>query len=453
MTGILSTSHSHRLYARAYAMNSLLDVINKQRRVHDLMQHQSMQKHDVATSLLQRQHDAELSSLIAQTTAQQLAQCLNTLDTPSAQRLWQFIPPEQANRVLWSLPESRRMELNLESPAVDLQRIQCYELSGGRLLPMNLQDPQVLKSQRPVWVDLVDITPGERRFIEALFQLTLPELLDENELEVTARFQVSQDDDLLLHSNFLGVQAQHARSVPVAFMVRHGVLFSIRRERLSIFELQKNRARNQPGYVQDAWDVLIDLYAADVECSADALENIYGALGQVGRHVLSESISDQMAAGILSDIAEEEDHNGRIRSNILDTQRALNFLLRGRMLSENQIQDCRQIQRNIESLNSHTAFLFDKINFLMDSTIGFININQNKRVNQLTIFSVVFMPINILAGIGGMSEFSMMTQGIEWPVAYGGFVLCSAVIGWITYRVLGHLERKRALSSYRRPPH
>lgn len=434
-------------------MNPLLDVINKQRRVHDLMQHQSMLKHDVAASLLQRQHDAELSSLITQATAPQLAQCLNILDTPSAQRLWHFISPEQANRVLWSLPESRRMELNLESPAVDRQRIQCYELRGGRLLPLNLQDPQVLTPQTPVWVDLVDITPGERQFVEELFQLSLPDLLDENELEVTARFQVSQNDDLLLHSNFLGIQAQHARSVPVAFLVRNGVLFSIRREHLSIFDLQKQRARNQPGYVQDAWDVLIDLYAADVECSADALENIYGALGQVGRHVLSESISDQMAAGILSDIAEEEDHNGRIRSNILDTQRALNFLLRGRMLSDNQIQDCRQIQRNIESLNSHTSFLFDKINFLMDSTIGFININQNKRVNQLTIFSVVFMPINILAGIGGMSEFSMMTQGIEWPVAYGGFMLCSAFIGWITYRVLGHLERKRALSSYRRPAH
>jgi magnesium transporter len=434
-------------------MNSLLDVINKQRRVHDLMQHQSMLKHDVAASLLQRQHDAELTSLITQTTAEQLAQCLNALDTPSAQRLWHLIPPDHVNRVLWSLPETRRMELNLESPAVDHQRIQCYGLQNGRLMPLDLQGAINPSSHAPAWVDLVDITAGERHFVETLFRVKLPELLDENELEVTARFQVSQDDDLLLHSNFLGIQAQHALSVPVAFMVHNGILFSIRRESLPIFDLQKQRARNQPGYVHDAWDVLIDLYAADVECSADALENIYGKLGQVGRHVLSESISDQMAAGILSDIAEEEDHNGRIRSNILDTQRALNFLLRGRLLSENQIQDCRQIQRNIESLNNHTSFLFDKINFLMDSTIGFININQNKRVNQLTIFSVVFMPINILAGIGGMSEFSMMTQGIEWPLAYGGFMLCSAFIGWITYRILGHLERRRTLSAYRRPTH
>jgi magnesium transporter len=159
--------------------------------------------------------------------------------------------------------------------------------------------------------------------------------------------------------------------------------------------------------------------------------------------VLSEAITDQEAAGILADIAEEEDQNGRIRSNILDTQRALSFLMRGRLLTPDQISDSKQILRNIDSLNSHTAFLFDKINFLMDATIGFININQNKRVNQLTVFSVVFMPINILAGVGGMSEFSMMTEGTPWPLAYGGFLLGSAFIGLVTYVLLKHFEKKR----------
>ena len=103
----------------------------------------------------------------------------------------------------------------------------------------------------------------------------------------------------------------------------------------------------------------------------------------------------------------------------------------------------------IDSLNSHTAFLFDKINFLMDATIGFININQNKRVNQLTVFSVVFMPINILAGIGGMSEFSMMTEGTPWPIAYGAFLLCSAVIGVMTYAALKYVENRRLKKNVR----
>jgi magnesium transporter len=55
---------------------------------------------------------------------------------------------------------------------------------------------------------------------------------------------------------------------------------------------------------------------------------------------------------------------------------------------------------------------------------------------------VVFTPINILAGMGGMSEFSMMTQGIPWPLAYGGFLLGAGLIGVTTYLVLKHLERR-----------
>ena len=121
--------------------------------------------------------------------------------------------------------------------------------------------------------------------------------------------------------------------------------------------------------------------------------------------------------------------------------------MRGKILSQGQFDDARQILRDIESLNSHTAFLFDKINFLMDATIGFININQNKRVSQLTVFGVVFMPINILAGIGGMSEFSMMTSGVSWPLAYGALIVGMGLVGWGTYVVLKHFENRRAKSA------
>jgi magnesium transporter len=235
----------------------------------------------------------------------------------------------------------------------------------------------------------------------------------------------------------------NSRSVPVAFVLHQGILFTLRNEELPVFRLQRRRARTQPGYVSDCTDVLLDLYGADVEYSADSLEDIYATLGKVGRQVLSEAISDQQAAAILGDIAEEEDLNGRIRGNILDTQRAINFLIRSKIMSPAQQEDVGQILRNIDSLNSHTSFLFDKINFLMDATIGFININQNRRINQLTVFGVVFTPINILAGMGGMSEFSMMTQGIPWPLAYGGFLIGAGLIGVTTFLALKHLEHRQ----------
>ena len=190
-------------------------------------------------------------------------------------------------------------------------------------------------------------------------------------------------------------------------------------------------------------DVLIDLYAADVEYSAAALEDIYAELGKVSRAVLTPQVTDDEAAEILSDIAKEEDLNGRIRRNVLDTRRALSFLMRSRLMSTDQHDDARQILRDIESLDGHTSFLFGKINFLMDATVGFININQNKRVSKLTTLSVVFMPINVIAGIGGMSEFSMMTKDVPWPVAYSAFVLGMAVVGLTTFAFLRFVENRK----------
>jgi magnesium transporter len=315
-----------------------------------------------------------------------------------------------------------------------IQAQTCH--TGNCPTGVSTQDPQRQQA-------LVVPTKAERVFVGSHFGVELPDPIEATDLEVSARFHVEENDDIHLHSNFLFDRDGNSKSVPVAFILHGGILFSLRNEELSVFRLQRRRALTQPGYVTDCVDLLLDLYGADVEVSADSLENIYAKLGVVGRHVLSEAITDQQAAGILADIAEEEDQNGRIRSNILDTQRALSFLMRGRLLTPDQISDSKQILRNIDSLNSHTAFLFDKINFLMDATIGFININQNKRVNQLTVFSVVFMPINILAGVGGMSEFSMMTEGTPWPLAYGGFLLGSALIGLVTYVLLKHFEKKR----------
>ena len=294
-----------------------------------------------------------------------------------------------------------------------------------------------------IWIDLLNATKAERTYVGAHFGLPLPDPGDVTDLEVSSRYHIEENGEIHLHSNFLLDREGNSRSVPVAFIVHQGILFSLRNEELPVFRLQRRRARTQPGYVSDCIDLLLDLYGADVEYSADSLEDIYTTLGEVGRQVLSQSMSDREAAAILGDIAEEEDLNGRIRGNILDTQRAINFLMRCKIMSPAQFEDAKQILRNIDSLNSHTAFLFDKINFLMDATIGFININQNRRINQLTVFGVVFMPINILAGMGGMSEYSMMTQGMPWPLAYGAFLVGATLIGVMTYAALKHFEGRQ----------
>ena len=392
---------------------------------------------------MQRQHLVELENLIAQLPAEEIGSILEALPADDAKLMWEQIPAAQENEVLWEVSDQLREQLvGAREPVFDESQMNAFELQDGRLRQIQIESRKNLEGIKPIWIDLLGATKAERAYVGAHFGLTLPDPGDVADLEVSSRYRIEDNGEIHLLSNFLLDREGNSRSVPVAFILHQGVLFSLRNEELPVFRLQRRRARTQAGYVSDCTDVLLDLYGSDVEYSADSLEDIYSTLGKVGRQVLSETISDTEAAGILGDIAEEEDLNGRIRSNILDTQRAINFLMRSKIWSPTQFDDAKQVLRNIESLNSHTSFLFDKINFLMDATIGFININQNRRINQLTVFGVVFMPINILAGMGGMSEFSMMTQGIPWPLAYGAFLTFSSLMGVATYVALKHFEKR-----------
>jgi magnesium transporter len=100
----------------------------------------------------------------------------------------------------------------------------------------------------------------------------------------------------------------------------------------------------------------------------------------------------------------------------MDTRRALSFMMRSRMLNADQFEEARQILRDIDSLDSHTAFLFDKINFLMDATVGFININQNKIIKIFSVASVALLPPTLIASIYGMN-FKFMPE-LDWQAGY-----------------------------------
>jgi len=388
----------------------------------------------------------ELRSLLASLEPAELAGILDQLSPEDLLLVWSAIADEKQDEILHEVLDSTRDALAARSSYLNADSVvNAFELLHGRLVQTTIESVDDLAEIKPLWVDLVGTTKADRLKIGQYFGLELPDPEDLTDIETSARFYVEEESEIHLHSDFLLDREGDSRNVPVAFILYREILFSVREEELPVFRLQRLRARTQTGYVSDGMDLLLDLYAADAEYSADSLEDVYAALGRVGKKVLSETMTDKEAAAALADIAEEEDLNGRIRRNVLDTRRALTFLIRRKLLSSTQLEDAQQIMRDIESLAGHTAFLFEKINFLMDATVGFININQNRVIYKLTVLSVIFMPLNIIAGIGGMSEFSMMTTGIPWPLSYALFTIGMFGVAWLTYIILRYYEMPRKI--------
>lgn len=319
--------------------------------------------------------------------------------------------------------------------------INLFVLQNGRLSQEQVEDRnELLQHINPIWIDVIDPEEEELLWIKEAFGVLLPELDDLGDLEASARYFEADDGHMHIRTDFLLDEEETSRNVRVAFVMTKQVLFSIHDEDLPVFRLVRLRARLRPGSVSNAKDVLLDLYSTDAEYSADALEEVYENLEQAGKRVLSDDISDKDAAEVLETIAKEEDTNGRIRRNVMDTRRALSFLMRSKLLSDEQQEEARQILRDIDSLENHTAFLFDKINFLMDATVGFINLNQSKIIKIFSVVSVALMPPTLLASIWGMNFQYMpeLTETWGYPVAILSMVI-SAIIPLSFFRHKGWL--------------
>ncbi|MEN9866095.1 MAG: magnesium and cobalt transport protein CorA [Pseudomonadota bacterium] len=321
--------------------------------------------------------------------------------------------------------------------------INVFVLQNGRLNQVHVESRADLEKLAPVWVDLTDPNTEERIWVRAIYGVTLPGEDEVKDIEASARYYEAENGDLHLRTDFLLEEVDGpARVVTVAFILAKNMLFSVHTDDLPVFRLVRMRARSRPGSIVDYMDVLLDLYATDAEYSADALEGIYQSLEEVSRRVLQKEFTDNDAAAALNAIAREEDLNGRIRRNMMDTRRAVSFLMRGRLLNTDQFEEARQILRDIESLDGHTSFLFDKINFLMDATVGFININQNKIIKIFSVASVAFLPPTLIASIYGMNFKSWFPE-LEWSWGYPfalALMVTSAIAPFAYFRHRGWLK-------------
>ncbi len=327
--------------------------------------------------------------------------------------------------------------------------LNVFTLVNGRLVQEEIESLEELAKFRPVWVDLESPTTEEIRWVKQYYGVTIPEDATDDDIEESARFYQEDNGDTHIRSDFLVDDDDESRQIRVAFILNaenpelrsHGVLFSIHDDTVPVIRLLRLRARRAPGLIEDAKEVLLKLFDADAEYSADSLENVYDALERASKLVLQGDLTDESASEVLAEIARQEDLNGRIRRNMMDTRRAVSFLMRSKMLDAEQFEEARQILRDLDSLDSHTTFLFDKINFLMDATVGFININQNKIIKLFSVASVALLPPTLIASVYGMN-FKLMPE-LEWRYGYAwgiGLMIASALLPMWYFRKRGWLK-------------
>jgi magnesium transporter len=299
--------------------------------------------------------------------------------------------------------------------------------------------------KRVIWIDLLNPTKEEIAFVESRTKVRVPSIESLSEIESSSRLAVDQEIIYLSVSAVAQGDTADAYLSPTGFILTRSVLVTVRFASLPIFDAVAERVKHDDKLQSTA--VFITLLEAIVDRAADGLERLGGELAKVSKSVFRGDPSqprhivrstNALRRALLA-VGMTGDRLALTRDVLLGIGRIAPFVLGLRkdwILPELQSR-LEAATKDINSLNDYEAHLSNKVQFLLDAILGFINIQQNDLFKILTIVSVVGIPPTLVAGIYGMN-FKYMPE-LNWvggyPFGLAMIVLSSLIpVAWFKWR-------------------
>jgi len=288
----------------------------------------------------------------------------------------------------------------------------AYKISNNYLAPItSAKDSNRL--QDAVWIDLVNPTPEEIKTVETSTGISLPNIQETEELEASSHYEVYptgfQINCLFLHK----VEGTFSNT-NVALLCNAKCLISLCAREIPAIGLLQKQWQRAARSKSDPLSTMIALLETKIDKLADLSEDAYLSIEKISRHIF-ERINTDLEKTI-DNLSRQDDLNGKIRLCLMDGQRDLNFLLRRAELAGDNLDNAHDMLEDIKTLLSHNTFLSERIDFVLNAALGFINIEQNRIIKIFSIVAVALMPPTLIASIYGMN-FHFMPE-LSWPWGY-----------------------------------
>ncbi len=260
-----------------------------------------------------------------------------------------------------------------------------------------------------LWIDMVQPTIKEQKAVENFMEISLQTKQQVEEIESTSKYS-EHENAIISNSNFFVPTGESFEVEPVSFILSNeGVLVSVRNAEMRTFrEAEKRLQMNYRGF-STGYHILISLLEVRIDFDADLVE-------MVGRQVsaLSKTLTkeDSIDKDILLRLSTLQERTMVLRENIFDRQRILSGILRSERFPNDIYPRLQLMIKDVNSLISHTDFSFQRLDYIQDSALGLINIEQNEVVKIFSVAAVVFLPATLVASIYGMN-FRVMPE-LEW---------------------------------------
>jgi len=295
-----------------------------------------------------------------------------------------------------------------------------------------------------VWVDLLEPTLAEERAVERLLAIDVPSREEMREIETSNRLYEENGTLYMTATVVTKIDTDRPESAAITFILSHNRLITNRyvdplpfRRFVAFSERHPSAATNAPG-------ILAGLLESIIERTADVLERVGVGLDELSAGVFaSPATSGAVRAhdlrAVMERIGRDGDLTSKARESLVSLGRQLTFIQQSQVqIPKDLLARFRSMTRDVLALSDHASFLANKSSFMLQATLGLINIEQNNIIKIFSVAAAVFLPPTLIASVYGMN-FHFMPE-LDKPYGYWvalGFIIVSAVLPYLYFRRRG----------------
>lgn len=318
--------------------------------------------------------------------------------------------------------------------------IVSFYLDEGRLVQTSEHEVASLVPPHAIWIDLLAPTVDEEHLVESLLGIAVPTRDEMQEIETSSRLYVEEGALVMTMSILNKAASDEPEAAAVTFILSGGRLVTVRYADpppLSVF-IQK--IRRNPQLAVTAEQILLGLLEQTADSLADTLETATADLEGVSQSIFNKQDRPKNAVTSYRDALYRIGHVGdlatKAKGSLLNLTRLLLFLAGQAEVNKDAKERMKTLMQDSNSIDEHARFLSAKVSFLMEATLGLINLEQNNIIKMFSVAAVIFLPPTLIASIYGMN-FKHMPE-LNWHNGYFFalilMVLSTAIPLWLFWR-------------------
>lgn len=272
-----------------------------------------------------------------------------------------------------------------------------------------------------IWIDIINPSEIEVSQIEKYFEVELFTPQESEEIESSSKYNETENE-VGINLNFLKSEKNKHVNEPVSFILKNNFLITRREEDYKTFHDTYKKIKSiKP---KNGIDVLLIILDTRIDFDADLIEHITEQISGISKGLVKDN---NLGREILLEIAAFQESTIAIRENIVEKQRILSAVLKSKFFPPENYENIRVMIKDVNSLLDHTSFNFERLEFLQNTFLGLVNMEQNRIIKIFTVVTVIFMPPTLIASMYGMNFKFIPELDKPWgyPLAIALMILSS----------------------------